>query len=152
MAPKSHTEHLISLLIGLPQILHGELETSLQRASDDLAFTKSELDKQKALNDKLEIDLLQMDNRQPNGSELRSPLESGTSSKDGLSSLDLGGKKSTNVSRLNLVYFNHDGSYKLWFKSGSPSEDDAYTIPVFGRYVHPAHCHRPARSFPSTEC
>jgi hypothetical protein len=41
--------------------LHGELEASLQRARDDLASTTSELEKHRDLNDRLESDLLKIE-------------------------------------------------------------------------------------------
>jgi len=43
------------------QILHGELEASLQRARDDLASTTSELEKHRELNERLESDLLKIE-------------------------------------------------------------------------------------------
>jgi len=45
----------------LAKILHGELEASLQRAQDDLAFTTSELEKHRQLNERLESDLLKIE-------------------------------------------------------------------------------------------
>ncbi|EIN11891.1 hypothetical protein PUNSTDRAFT_99194 [Punctularia strigosozonata HHB-11173 SS5] len=42
--------------------LHGELEASLQATQDDLQNANTELQKQRELNEKLEIDLLQMEN------------------------------------------------------------------------------------------
>jgi len=52
--------------------LHGELEASLQRARDDLASTTSELEKHRELNERLESDLLKVEqhgqgNDQENG-------------------------------------------------------------------------------------
>jgi hypothetical protein len=41
--------------------LHGELEASLQRARDDLASTASELEKHRELNERLESDLLKVE-------------------------------------------------------------------------------------------
>lgn len=49
------------------RILHGELEASLQAAQGELATKDAELEKQRALNDRLETDLLQMDQRKANG-------------------------------------------------------------------------------------
>ena len=50
------------------QILHNELEASLQSVEEQLAFTSSELDKQKVLNEKLENDLVAMNkHNKPNG-------------------------------------------------------------------------------------
>ncbi|KAI9060254.1 hypothetical protein FKP32DRAFT_1595655 [Trametes sanguinea] len=49
------------------RILHAELETALQSVQSQLAATESELEKQRALNEKLETDLLQMDQRKGDG-------------------------------------------------------------------------------------
>lgn len=54
------------LILGL-QILHGELEAALQSMETQLSATESELEKQRALNEKLETDLLQMDQRKADG-------------------------------------------------------------------------------------
>jgi len=43
------------------RILHGELEASLQHAQEDLAFTSSELEKHRQLNERLESDLLKIE-------------------------------------------------------------------------------------------
>ncbi|TDL25909.1 hypothetical protein BD410DRAFT_783893 [Rickenella mellea] len=75
------------------RILHGELEGSLRKASDELLATKAELDRHKALNDKLETDLLQVQSQPSHGSGFRTPAENGTPVKDGLSNLDLGNRK-----------------------------------------------------------
>lgn len=77
------------------QILHTELEASLQKATQDLEYTQADLDKQKTLNDKLENDLLELERGKPNGGIL-SPPEIG--SIDGLSGLDL--KKPSSVCHL----------------------------------------------------
>ena len=45
----------------LTQILHNELEASLQRAQDDLASTRRELEKHRQLNERLESDLLKIE-------------------------------------------------------------------------------------------
>ncbi|KAJ7594300.1 CASP C terminal-domain-containing protein [Mycena floridula] len=71
------------------RILHGELEASLQVTEDQLVLTKSELEKQNALNEKLETDLLSMNEHKPNG-------DMGVSeSSDVLAGLDLGRKTDT---------------------------------------------------------
>ncbi|KAI0645643.1 CASP C terminal-domain-containing protein [Trametes meyenii] len=49
------------------RILHAELETALQSVQSQLSATEAELEKQRALNDKLETDLLQMDHRNSDG-------------------------------------------------------------------------------------
>jgi homeobox protein cut-like len=52
---------VIASSTNLAQILHGELEASLQRARDDLASTTSELEKHRDLNERLESDLLKIE-------------------------------------------------------------------------------------------
>lgn len=76
----------------LSKILHDELEASLRQISEELADTKEELDKQKVLNDRLESDLLQMEQHKPNGTRAQSPDDS-FADQDPLTSLDLGNKK-----------------------------------------------------------
>jgi len=51
------------------RILHGELEASLQRAKDDLASTTSELEKHRELNERLESDLLKLEQHGQGGSK-----------------------------------------------------------------------------------
>lgn len=83
------------------------MEASLTAAQAELAATDSELQRQRALNEKLENDLLQMDRHKPNGdaSGSMTPAEAGTPA-DALASLDLG--KRTTV-RL-FADFKCDGS------------------------------------------
>ncbi|KAI9511170.1 CASP C terminal-domain-containing protein [Russula earlei] len=50
------------------RILHGELEASLLRAKDDLASTASELEKHRQLNERLESDLLKIEQHGQGGS------------------------------------------------------------------------------------
>lgn len=69
--------------------MHGELEASLSAATEQLESTNVELEKQKALNDKLEADLLTMDKHHVNG-HAPSPSESS----DMLANLDIGRKVS----------------------------------------------------------
>lgn len=52
---------MVASSANLAQILHGELEASLQRARDDLASTSSELEKYRELNERLESDLLKIE-------------------------------------------------------------------------------------------
>lgn len=74
-------------MLCIHQILHNELEESLQITQDQLSNTSMELEKQKILNEKLETDLLSMNKHAPNGDI--TPSESGT---DVLANLDLGRK------------------------------------------------------------
>lgn len=52
---------MVASSANLAQILRGELEASLQRARDDLASTSSELEKYRELNERLESDLLKIE-------------------------------------------------------------------------------------------
>ncbi|KAI0930470.1 hypothetical protein AcW1_009144 [Taiwanofungus camphoratus] len=85
------------------RILHGELEASLRAAQAELAFTESELEKQRTLNEKLETDLLQMDQRKLNG-ELNGVADYESSRADSpqldaLAGLDLGKKPNDTSAR-----------------------------------------------------
>ncbi|KAF9010535.1 CASP C terminal-domain-containing protein [Cyathus striatus] len=86
------------------RILHSELDASLQTANDRLEAASSELEKQKLLNEKLENDLLSMDNHQkPNGDG----QSSDATALDVLADLDLGGKRNTEPSnRSTVIPFN----------------------------------------------
>ncbi|KDQ21701.1 hypothetical protein BOTBODRAFT_211241 [Botryobasidium botryosum FD-172 SS1] len=84
------------------RILHGELESSLQAVTEQLARDQKELEQQKGLNERLENDLLQLNRHIPktNGDGI-----SGTSTpsgqpgaQDGLAGLNLG-QRSTDTSR-----------------------------------------------------
>ncbi|KAL0579169.1 hypothetical protein V5O48_002850 [Marasmius crinis-equi] len=68
------------------RILHGELEASLQATQEQLKTASSELEQQKALNEKLENDLLSMNNHK---------TEDTDSSSDVLGGLDTGRKESS---------------------------------------------------------
>lgn len=68
----------------------------MQEVSEELRLTKSELEEKRTLNEKLEMDLLQLETHRPNGT--LSPPGADTP-KHGLSDLDLGGTKSTSVCR-----------------------------------------------------
>ncbi|KAJ3550102.1 hypothetical protein NM688_g5108 [Phlebia brevispora] len=70
------------------RILHGELEASLQSVQSELAMTSSELEKQRALNEKLENDLLQMEAHNPKATN----AESQEQDDDALAGLELGKK------------------------------------------------------------
>ena len=90
------------------QILHGELETSLQHAREELASATSELEKQRTLNERLEDDLLQLNEHKPSHKQngkakangTHTPLEDADSDEDFLTTLDLGrkNKQGTDVS------------------------------------------------------
>ncbi|KAH7339558.1 CASP C terminal-domain-containing protein [Rhizoctonia solani] len=78
------------------RVAHSELESSLQAISEEIIHTREELEKQTSLNEKLENDLLQINQRASNGAAERE--EAAPSGQDGLSGLNLG-RKSTNVER-----------------------------------------------------
>ncbi|KAI0733144.1 CASP C terminal-domain-containing protein [Fomitopsis betulina] len=84
------------------RVLHGELEASLMAAQAQLDATESELEKQRMLNEKLETDLLQMDQRKPNGEVgFDSPT---LSALDGLAGIELG-KKTDTLARTTPIPF-----------------------------------------------
>jgi len=84
------------------RLLHGELEASLRSTQHDLESVNSELQRQRTLNEQLELDLLQMDARNINGSatELAESMEKG-----GLEGLELGPKRGSSPSRTNPIPF-----------------------------------------------
>ncbi|KII92832.1 hypothetical protein PLICRDRAFT_172872 [Plicaturopsis crispa FD-325 SS-3] len=88
------------------RILHGELEASLDAAHEKLSATTSELERQKALTEKLENDLLSMNNHKPNGDSVTASTSgTGTPQGDVLASLDLGRKASDASIRATPVQF-----------------------------------------------
>ncbi|TBU33882.1 CASP C terminal-domain-containing protein [Dichomitus squalens] len=74
------------------RIMHGELEAALQSVKSQLELTESELDKQRALNEKLETDLLQMDQRKGDTGDRASSANGTSTPVDVLASLELGKK------------------------------------------------------------
>ncbi|EJF65373.1 hypothetical protein DICSQDRAFT_50703 [Dichomitus squalens LYAD-421 SS1] len=74
------------------RIMHGELEAALQSVKSQLEVTESELDKQRALNEKLETDLLQMDQRKGDTGDRASSANGTSTPVDVLASLELGKK------------------------------------------------------------
>ncbi|TFY67935.1 hypothetical protein EVJ58_g1340 [Rhodofomes roseus] len=84
------------------RILHGELEASLMAAQAQFAATESELEKQRMLNERLENDLLQMDQRKPNGDAGSDSPRIG--SMDGLAGIELG-KKTDSPARTTPIPF-----------------------------------------------
>ena len=77
------------------QILHGELEASLQAAQEELITVNTKLEKQQQLNEELENDLLDIEKHQQaqvNGKhEARETLKNAASS-DALAGIELGKK------------------------------------------------------------
>ncbi|CEL60960.1 Protein CASP OS=Saccharomyces cerevisiae (strain ATCC 204508 / S288c) GN=COY1 PE=1 SV=2 [Rhizoctonia solani AG-1 IB] len=78
------------------RVAHSELESSLQAVSEEIIHTRTELEKQTALNERLENDLLQINQRASNNAVEKE--ETVPSGQDGLSGLNLG-RKSTNIER-----------------------------------------------------
>jgi len=74
------------------RVLQTDNERTLQEMSEELRITRLELEEKRTLTEKLEMDLLQIDQHKPNG--LR---DSGTATpSDVLSDLDIGGRRSNN--------------------------------------------------------
>ena len=73
---------------------------------EELRLTKNELEEKRTLNERLELDLLQLEAHKPLANGVRST--SGDLSKDplGLADLDLGGTKSTQVSYSSVAEFS----------------------------------------------
>jgi homeobox protein cut-like len=91
------------------QILHAELEASLQAVTEDLANTRADLEKEKVLNERLEMDLIQVNQHLPksNGDRISgasSPLGLNNASQDGLSDLNLGHKAQVRCTSLAVSY------------------------------------------------
>ncbi|PVG01219.1 hypothetical protein CPB86DRAFT_773346 [Serendipita vermifera] len=87
------SEELIRFRVS-SKILHGELEQSFQKVSEELATCQAELEKQKILTDRLENDLMHVDRHmgQANG-ERPLPADTPPAAADGLSGLNLGNSK-----------------------------------------------------------
>ncbi|KAM5530766.1 hypothetical protein V8D89_015573 [Ganoderma adspersum] len=86
------------------RILHGELEAALHSVQSQLEATESELDKQRALNEKLETDLLQMDQRKGD-TGATSPANGTSTPVDVLAGLDLGKKPGESPARNTPIPF-----------------------------------------------
>ncbi|KAI1794075.1 CASP C terminal-domain-containing protein [Ganoderma leucocontextum] len=86
------------------RILHGELEAALHSVQSQLEVTESELDKQRALNEKLETDLLQMDQRKGD-TGATSPANGTSTPVDVLAGLELGKKSGESPARNTPIPF-----------------------------------------------
>ncbi|KAI0697242.1 CASP C terminal-domain-containing protein [Cytidiella melzeri] len=82
------------------RILHGELEASLMNAQSGLAAAEAELEKQRALNENLENDLLQLDSHKPKAANGDAKSDS-----DFLAGLDLGKKSTPSPARNSPIPF-----------------------------------------------
>ena len=80
-----------------PQILHGELEASLQAVQEELITVHTKLEKQQELNEKLENDLLDIEKHQQaqaNGKHETRETSKSAPSSDALAGIELGKKTS----------------------------------------------------------
>ena len=82
------------------QVIHAELEHNLRTSAEELEVTKAELQDKRALTEKLENDLLQLERRRPDAT----PSESGTLTGEGLLDLDFGIKKQATVGLFGRKY------------------------------------------------
>jgi len=85
------------LLSAQPQILHGELEASLQAVQEELITVHTKLEKQQELNERLENDLLDIDKHQQaqlNGKHEARDTSTSAPSSDALAGIELGKKPS----------------------------------------------------------
>ena len=127
------------------QILHGEQETSLRAAEEELIAINSKLEKQQQLNEKLENDLLDFEKHQQaqvNGKhETREALK-GTASSDALAGIELGKKLSVCVSLSKPVpWANFE--YQSPVVTGANHSNTIY-VKLCG-CIHPAHRDQPTR-------
>lgn len=92
----------------LVQILHGELEASLQATQEELITVNSKLEKQQQLNEKLEIDLLDIEKHQKaqvNGGHEGRETPKNAASSDALAGIELGKKTSVCFPTSKLVHW-----------------------------------------------
>ena len=127
------------------QILHGEQETSLRAAGEDLIAINSKLEKQQQLNEKLENDLLDFEKHQQaqvNGKhEAREALK-GTASSDALAGIELGKKQSVCVSLSKPVPWDNS-EYQPPVVTSANHSNTIY-IKLRG-CIYPAHRDQPTR-------
>jgi hypothetical protein len=138
--------------VNLAQILHGELKASLQRSQEDLASTTSELEKHRQLNERLESDLMKIEQHgqgrdgQENGDA--NPVDAaeddvlaGLGLELGLTTKDVRSPSYSPVQFLTSVLVE-----------GSCGTNETYTFRILRQYIHSSHRHQPTRSLPSTQC
>jgi hypothetical protein len=123
----------------LVQILHSELEASLQHAQDDLASANQELEKHQQLNDRLESDLLKLE--QSRGSQGNCDASLADNAQDDiLAGLGLELNPTTkNVRCLNFHQTKVLTDLRLVERSLGTNE--TYTLHTLRRYVYSAHRH-----------
>ena len=115
------------------QILHAELETALQSVQLQLEATESELEKQRALNEKLETDLLQMDQRKADGgiSGAHTPANGTSTPADVLAGLDLGKKTvRTTVDSTHIVLILFFW-FRIYLRGAHPFRSRRQQIPPY---------------------
>lgn len=119
------------------------MEASIQAAEERLVSTNAELEKQKALNEKLENDLVHMDNHNMNGrgDGAVTPLESNPL--DALAGIELGKKLSVGAERSSR-------SPPHFFDLGFPGPNYTYSLRIVCRYFHFAYCDKSTGSFQAT--
>jgi len=142
---------LLTLLSAQLQILHSELEASLQAVQEELITVSTKLEKQQQLNEKLEIDLLDVEKHQQaqlNGKrEARETLKSSPSS-DALAGIELGKKPSVWVSSRDR-FLENSSEYSFLDVTGT-NHSDTLHAKLCGR-VHPAYRDQPTRQVQATE-
>ncbi|KAH8119090.1 CASP C terminal-domain-containing protein [Phellopilus nigrolimitatus] len=74
------------------RVAHGDLELRMAETSEELRLTKADLEDKRILNERLELDLMQLEAHNPRSNGTHTP--SGWDvPKDGIADLDLGGRK-----------------------------------------------------------
>jgi hypothetical protein len=139
------------ILILKVQILHGELEASLQQARSELTTTSVELEKQRELNERLENDLLTLAQRSRTTGSAGLDPDAGDDGDDGaLAGLALGKKaKPAGVSSLFRERFRRGPTLTLSVELSSA--ELANTIHFLGGHINFANRDEPTRSFPATK-
>jgi hypothetical protein len=132
------------------QILHGELEASLQRAQEDFASTNQELEKYRQLNDRLESDLLKLEQHgQSRGGQGNGDVSPTDNAQDDiLAGLGLELGPTTKNVRC-LKYRQTKVLTNLRLTERSFGTNETYTLHILRRYVYSSHRHQPTRPFPT---
>ena len=86
------------------QVLHAELEASFRSVSEDLATCRADLERQKVLNDRLENDLLHVDQHMGKANTDRSSGTSTPAHQDPLASLNIGASVSSKLVSLSVSF------------------------------------------------
>jgi hypothetical protein len=124
------------------QILHNELEASLQRAQDGLVSTNQELEKHRQLNDRLESDLLKLEQhgQSRNGQANGEPSPADSAQDDILAGLGLElGPTTKSVGRSTIRQIKDLTGLRLAERSLATNE--TYPLHVLRRYIYSSHRH-----------